>query len=572
MASRSSRTGPVDPRLWQRARATRTYLAAGVAVGTATAVLIVAQAWLLADAIGDTFALVRTGDAVTTRDLTTLTAALPVLVAVIGGRALLTWLNQVLAVRASAAVKSQLRADIVEARLRRRDPVSSGVGPAVGDSASLVTVVTQGLDALDGYFARYLPQLVLAVTIPLVVGIAILSADWIAAATIALTLPLIPLFMVLVGWVTQARVARRQRVQSRLAHHFADLVAGLPTLQIFGRARAQAEGLQRSEAAHRSETMATLRISFLSSLVLELLATLSVALVAVGVGLRVVEGHLDLTVALFVLILAPEAYLPLRQVGTHYHDSADGIAAAERAFGLIDADVPTTSTTVLPRVAQSMIELDGVTVVYPGAERAAVTDVHLAVGPREIVALHGPSGGGKSTLVDVVMGFVRPTSGTLRVRGVDVEDADLDAWRRQLAWVGQQPVLLAGTIGANVALGAANAAGARIRSALRRAGAADLDPDRTVGPRGEGLSPGEIRRVAVARALLRIDLGEAQMLILDEPTAGLDADAEALMITELRGLGIGALVVSHRPAVLAAADRTVFVAPSRTSTKATVGA
>lgn len=524
-------------------------------VGTATAILIVAQAWLLASAIGDTFA---------THELQTLTAALPFLVAVIGGRALLSWLNQVLAVRASAAVKSQLRADIVEARLRRRDSGDAPAGPRVADSASLVTVVTQGLDALDGYFARYLPQLVLAVTIPLVVGIAILRADWIAAVTIALTIALIPVFMVLVGWMTKVRVARRQRVQSRLAHHFADLVAGLPTLQVFGRARAQAEGLQHSEAAHRSETMATLRISFLSALVLELIATLSVALVAVGIGVRVVEGHLDLTVALFVLILAPEAYLPLRHIGKHYHDSADGIAAAERAFALIDADVPTTSSTILPRVADSMVELDGVTVVHPGAERAAVTDVHLSISPREIVALYGPSGGGKSTLVDVIMGFVRPTSGTLRVQGVEVEDVDLDGWRRQLAWVGQHPVLLAGTIATNVALGTENLADTRISAALRRAGATDLDPGRTVGPRGEGLSPGEIRRVAVARALLRIDLGEAQMLVLDEPTAGLDADAEAIMITELRGLGIGALVVSHRPAVLAAADRTVLVTSART--------
>lgn len=538
--------GAVDPRLLHRARATRGYLVAGIAVSTVTAAVIVAQAWLLATAIAGVF---------TRRDLSAVTATTWPLIAVFLVRGILSWLTTVLAQRSAAAVKSQLRTEIMAARLRQ--PGRGGL-----DGAGLVSVLTQGLDALDGYFARYLPQLVLAATVPLVIGVAILTADWVSAVIIALTVPLIPLFMALVGWVTQARVRRRAVVQDRLAHHFADLVAGLPTLQVFGRARAQAAGLRRTGEAHRRETMATLRVAFLSALVLELLATLSVALVAVGIGLRVVDGNLTLFLGLFVLILAPEAYLPLRQVGVHFHDSADGVAAAERAFALID-DAPTPSapagsgTGTVPDLRSAVIEIDGVDLTYTGAAGPALTDARLLLGPGEIVAVGGASGAGKSTLVAVLLGFLTPDRGRVLVGGVPLADLDPVAWRAALAWVPQHPSLVAGTIADNVRLGAPHAPAARVRSALQRARAGELDPDRVLAAGGEGLSAGEVRRVALARALLRIDCAGGQLLVLDEPTAGLDADAELAVLDELRDLGVGAVVVSHRPAVLAAADRVV---------------
>ena len=542
----SRRGGAVDPRLLRRARATRAYLVAGIAVGTLTALLVVAQAWLLATAIAGTFEQ---------RDLSAVSVTWRPLAGVFVARGLLTWLNSVLAQRSAAAAKSQLRTEILTARLRNP-------GPTDLDGAGLVSVLTQGLDALDGYFARYLPQLVLAATVPLVVGVAILTTDWVSALAVALTVPLIPLFMVLVGRLTQARVRRRAAVQERLAHHFADLVAGLPTLQVFGRAKAQVEGLRRTGEAHRRETMATLRVSFLSALVLELLATLSVAIVAVGIGLRVVNGELTLFIGLFVLILAPEVYLPLRQVGVHYHDSADGVAAAERAFELIDAAPLPTGTQPVPDLAGAVIEVDQVSVTYPGAAEPALAAASLLLGPGEIVAVGGPSGAGKSTLVAVLLGFVRPNSGRVLIGGVPLAELDLAAWRAALAWVPQQPALLAGTIADNIRLGAPDAPVTRVRSALDRAGAAELHLDRVLLAGGEGLSAGEIRRVALARALLRIDCGGGQLLILDEPTAGLDAETELTVITELRQLGIGALVVSHRPAVLAAADRVVELTPA----------
>ncbi|WZX00347.1 thiol reductant ABC exporter subunit CydD [Propioniciclava soli] len=528
----------------RRAAATRWYLVAGALIGCLVAVLTVAQAWVLAGAISGVFAAAPgweyTSPTPGTGWWPELGGAALALAAIFAGKAALGWLNQVLAHRTVAAVKSRLRRDLVAARLARPlDPSAS--------TARLVTLATVGLDALDGYYGKYLPQLLLAVTVPVLVGGVILLADVPAALIIALTLPLIPVFMVLVGWTTQARTERRWATQQRLAHHFADLVTGLPTLQVFGRARAQATGLRRTEDAHRAETMGTLRISFLSALVLELLATLSVALVAVTVGFRVVAHDLDLATALFVLILAPEVYLPVRQVGVHYHDAADGMAAADEALTFIEAApaTPTGPAAALP--AGELVRVEGLAHTYPGADAPAVAGVDLTVAPGEFVVLTGPSGGGKTTVLNALVGFLSPTAGTVAGPG-----------RARIAYVGQNPGMVAGTIATNVRLGDPDASDAAVADALARAGAPGMDPARDVGDDGEGLSAGERRRVAVARALLRIDAG-ADLLLLDEPTAGLDADAEASLLAGLRATGVAAVVVSHRPAVLAGADRVVRI-------------
>ena len=559
---RTARRGPLDPRLLRRGRATLGYLIAGVAVGSATAVLTIVQAWALSSALGEIFE---------THALGVLDVVVPVLVAVFAGKAVLAWLNQWLAQRASAAVKSRLRRDVLAARLA--DPVRPEPS-----TASLVTLLTQGLDALDGYYSKYLPQLVLAVTVPLIIGIAILTADFTSAFIVAATLPLIPIFMALVGWTTQARTRKRWRVQTRLAGHFADLVAGLPTLQVFGRARAQAEGLRRSEAAHRRETMGTLRVSFLSALILELLASLSVAIVAVAIGFRVVFHEVDLTTAFFVLILAPEVYLPVRQVGVHYHDAADGMAAAESAFaiiegaenrpagrppveapsvrprpvGLVEApsngrgDTHRTGCGELTRPGPELLRITGLTVSYPGAAGPVLDGVDLTVTSGELAVITGTTGAGKTTLLHALMGFVTPNAGTI-------------ALRARVAWVAQNPGMVNGTIADNVRLGAPDAADADVRHVLRLAGGASLDPARGVGDDGEGLSAGERRRVAVARAILRVTRGEAELLVLDEPTAGLDAATETALLDALAGLGVTILAVSHRPAVIARADRVLHL-------------
>jgi len=534
MPQRTGR-GPVDPRLLSRARATRVFLGAGVAAGTATAMLVIYQAWLLARSITS---IAETGA------LGGLATTLVLLGVVLVGRAALMWLTTWLAHRSAAAVKSQLRHDIMAATLDQ---------PGGTSSASLVTLMTQGLDGLDGYFSKYLPQLVLAVTVPLLAGAVILFEDWTSALIIAVTVPLIPLFMAMVGWTTEARVRRRYRYQTRLARHFADLVAGLPTLQVFGRAKAQAEGLRRTEDANRSETMGTLRISFLSALVLELVSTLSVAIVAVTIGTRLVYYGIDFRTALFVLILAPEVYLPIRQVGVHYHDSADGIAAAEAAFVEIDrmrAPRPDAAVGQGPIVVEALTHSYGDVVALPATS--------FVLAPGEVVALSGPSGGGKSTLLAALLGFLTPTGGSVTVDGVGPDETSGRMWRRRFAYVAQTPGMIAGTVGDNVRLADPQAGDDEVREVLAAAGAPDLELDHQVGDEAEGLSAGERRRVGIARALLRIRR-DADVLVLDEPTAGLDADSEATVVESVRASGASAIVVSHRPAVLAAADRVVRI-------------
>jgi ATP-binding cassette subfamily C protein CydD len=435
----------------------------------------------------------------------------------------------------------------------------------------VVALLVRGLDGLDGYFVKYLPQLVAACVVPLVIGLAILRVDLTSAITIGVTLPLIPVFMVLIGLATRTMQRRRWSSLARLAHHYTDLLAGLPTLKVFGRARAQVRGLEKTNESYRSETVATLRLAFCSALVLEIASTLSVALVAVAIGLRLIDGHLDLRTAFFVLLLAPEVYLPVRAVGVHYHDSADGLAAAERAFEVLDTPARAAGQHGIRVSRPSRISFEEVEVTYPDRAVPALRVLTLELAPGETVALTGPSGSGKSTILAVLLGLVTPTGGTVRVDGEDLADLDLDAWRRRIAWLPQRPTLLAGTIGENVALGTPAADAAAVRDALIGAGAAELDPARVVGEWGEGLSVGERRRVGLARALVRVRAGGAWLALVDEPTAGLDpATEDSVIRTALAGLHAGGvtgssrpvtvLLVTHRVATMAVADRVVELA------------
>ena len=431
-----------------------------------------------------------------------------------------------------------------------------------GGTGDLATLATGGIDALDEYFARYLPQLLLAVIVPVVVLVAVLSSDWIAAGIIAITLPLIPLFMALVGAATRDRTDRQLHSLQRLSGHFLDVVAGLPTLKVFGRAKAQARAVRDMTDRYRRTTMATLRLAFLSSLVLELLATLSVALVAVAVGLRLLGGHLELHTALFVLVLAPEAYLPLRLLGANFHASAEGMSAASQVFEVLEAPTPPRgNVTRVPDPAVTGLRIEGLRVDYPGRAEPALQDLSLVVEPGEVLAVTGPSGCGKSTLLGVLLGFVSPAAGSVRLGDVDLRDLDPDAWRVQLAWVPQHAHLFAASIADNIRLGRPDASQPDLERAVIDAGldgvVASLAHglDTPLGEHGAGLSVGERQRVALARAFLR----DAPLLLLDEPTANLDGDTEAEVLATVRRLAHGRTVVlvAHRPALAAMADRVV---------------
>jgi ATP-binding cassette subfamily C protein CydD len=532
---------PLDPRLLRRAREARVFLGASVLIGVASGVLIVVQAVLLAHGIAG---VVLRGSGVT--------GVAWGLALVVVGRALLVWAQEVVAQRAAAAVKSTLRRQVLEHSLKLGPVWLSGER-----SSALTTLLTKGLDDMDPYFARYLPQLVLASTVPAGVIGWMATGDLIAAGTVLITLPLIPIFMALIGWATQARSRRRQHALAVLAHHFADVVGGLTTLKLFGRAKAQEAAVRRVTDQHRTASMGSLRLAFLSSFALELLASISVALVAVGVGLRLVDGKLGLETALMVLILAPEAYLPLRQVGLQFHASADGVAASEEVFRVLETPLPVRGDrTDVPDLRTTPLHLYDVTVRYPGRAEPALNGFDLELRPGEVVALTGPSGAGKSTALAVLLGFVEPERGVVVAGGSAADEFDPVAWRRQFAWVPQRPGLRLGTVADNVRLGRPDASDDEVRLALITAGAGELALDKPVGEQGQLLSGGQQRRVALARALIT----DAPVLLLDEPTAGLDPDAEATVVAGLRSTGRTVLMVAHRPALIAAADRTVSVA------------
>jgi thiol reductant ABC exporter CydD subunit len=539
---------PLDRRLLRYARTTRTYLAACVTLGLALAGLLIAQATLLADMI--------TGAFLDGRTLSDLETPLILLGAVVIGRALVTWTQQVAAYRCSAAVKAQLRSRLLDHTVR--------LGPgwlSEERSGELATLATQGAEALDGYFSRYLPQLVLACLVPVAVMIWVLKADLVAGVTIALTLPLIPIFMVLVGRAAQRKMDRQWGTLSLLAGHFLDVVAGLPTLKVFGRAAAQTQTINTITGDYARATMSTLRVSFLSALVLELLSSLAVALVAVAVGLRLLAGEVGLSTALLVLILTPEAYWPLRQLGVHYHASVEGIIAAQRIFAVLETPGPQVGhRSDLPDVASSAVRVEEVTVTYPGRAEPALQGASLVLSPGEVVALVGPSGCGKSTMAALLVGFVRPYRGRVLVGKRDLAELNPDVWRRQVAYLPQKPRLFAGTIADNVRLGAPQSSDEAVRRALQAAGAGFVEGmpagiDTPLGERGSGLSAGQRQRIALARTLLR----DAPLMVLDEPTSGLDVDSEATVLDAMRQLVTGrtVLLITHRPALLAIADRVV---------------
>jgi ATP-binding cassette, subfamily C, bacterial CydCD len=543
----------VDPRLLRYTKGTRRFLVLTVALGGVTAALVLAQAWLIATTVSDVV--------VHHRSLSEVLNLVILLALAVLARATVAWLGERMADRASASAKSELRSALA-ARI-------AALGPAAVESqppGRLVVLSTKGIDALDAYFARYLPQLFLAVIVPVSVVVVVLGADWVSALIIAVTLPLIPLFLSLVGASTAARMRRQALLLQRLAGHFLEMVAGLPTLKVFGRAKAQVAAVTDVTDQYRTATMATLNVAFLSSLILELLATVSVALVAVSVGLRLLGGHLGLGTALFVLILAPEAYLPLRQLGATHHASAEGIQAIGEVVALLEQPLATTGgRRDVPDPTRSAIEIDNLEVCYPGRTVPALSALTLSVRPGEILAVAGPSGCGKSTLLNVLLGMAPSWTGSVRVGGTDLRDLDPDAWRSHLAWVPQRPHLFARSIADNVRLGRADASDQAVTDAIAAAGLDEVVAalpdglDTVLGHGGAGLSAGERQRVALARAFVR----DAPILLLDEPTAGLDGRTESAVLAAVRRLieGRTVILVAHRPSLLAEAHRVVRLAP-----------
>ncbi|HUO70362.1 MAG TPA: thiol reductant ABC exporter subunit CydD [Solirubrobacteraceae bacterium] len=539
----------LDPRLLHRTRSARPLLAIDTALGIATALAVLLQAGALARIAARAFAGAT---------LRTLAPDFALLVIAFALRGAFAWGMEIAGRRAAWSVLSELRLALVQKRLRDQ--------PLAVDSAGggeIAAAAVQGIEALEGYFARYLPQVVLASVVPLLVVLWVAFVDLESAVIMLLTLPLVPVFMWLIGRYTEQRTRERWQALQRLSTHFLDVVRGLPTLRAFGRARHQVSVLGEVSERYRRATMGTLRVSFLSGSVLELAATLGVALVAVTAGVRLVGGGLGLQAGLTVLILAPELYLPFRRLGAEYHASADGLAVAERMFALLDTPAAAApgGPRSAPSPARASVRLERVSFSYPARPGLVLDGLSLELPPGEAVALVGESGAGKSTVAALLLGMLQPTSGRISVGGIDLRSCQIDAWRQLIAWVPQQPTLFRGTVAANIRLGNPDADDDSVCAAAARAGADEFIgglPDgyaTVIGDGGRSLSPGERRRIGLARAFVR----NAPLVILDEPTADLDPRSVELVAAAVRRLAPGRtmLLIAHRPELVRDVDRVV---------------
>ncbi|MFB7843084.1 thiol reductant ABC exporter subunit CydD [Microbacterium sp. NPDC056052] len=555
---------PIDPRLLRWAPAARTYLAVSAGIALVQTAVTITFAGLLAAGITD----VAEGRSPL--------GHLPWLALVVLVRAVLLWVSEAWGARAAAQAGRELRTALLDA-IARRGPAWLGTR----NRAALAVTAGHGLDALDPYFSRYIPQLVLtAIATPVIVAV-MWWQDWPSGLAAAVTLPLIPLFLILIGIATRSVQRTQLQVLHALAARFADTVQGLATLRLFGRERRAAARMRETADQYRRETMRVLRYSFLSGFALELLSSLAVAIIAVSVGLRLLGGELSLGVGLFVLLLAPEAFLPLRQVGVQFHAAAEGVAATEDVFEVLESDPSAAGPGVqgahgaedragiapAARVRTGgavRLVVDGVAVRH-GARR--LPEVSFVAEPGTVTLIEGRSGSGKSSLLAALRGAAEH-DGTVAAEGA--ADPDPATW---LAWAGQRPGLIRGTIAANVALGDPAPDLARVRVALADAAAPDLDPAQELGVQGAGLSGGQAQRVAVARALYRLGSG-AGVLALDEPSSALDAETEQRLWASLRRAaddGGTVLLVSHRESARAIADQVVQIgAPPAPSVPAQV--
>ena len=544
------------------AHAARRYIAITALLGGATAVLVVVQAVLIS----------RSVSPVVTSRAALGTVALPVglLALVMAARAAVLYVQEALAHRAATRTIIELRRRVLEH--------AAALGPrwAAEHGSDTATLLTRGLNDLEPYFTRYLPQLLLAATVTPLTGLILLVEDLPSAVAVACTIPLIPVFMILIGRLTQRHSEERLEAMERLGGQVLDLLAGLPTLKALGREAGPAKRVRALGQAYNTATMQALRVAFLSGAVLEFITTLSVAIVAVQVGFRLLFGRMDLATALLVIMIAPEVYQPLRQVGFHFHASANGVAAANAVFEVLGAPLPGRGTLPAPDLSSAVIEIEDLGVAARGSWAPAGLTARIR--PGRLVALAGSSGAGKTTTSQVLLSLLPADRGAVRVVGpagdaVDLSQIDPTTWWAQIAWVPQRPVIVPDTVLANV-IGPDRAAeldGARpeerlprLRTAARATGLDEVVSAlprgwRTrVGQGGVGLSVGQRQRLSLTRALM----SDAPLVVLDEPTAHLDAASEAHVlegVEMLRSQGHTVVVVAHRAALLARADDVIEV-------------
>lgn len=540
-----------DKRVAAASSGARIRLTLTIGCGTLGGILMVLQAWLLANVIDRLFL-----------QQAPLADAMPLmwwLVGVFGLRSAVNYFSTVFAGQASRLIRQALRTKLISHLMALGPSYVSGER-----SGELSNTVTEGVEALDAYIREFLPRISLAAIVPLTILLVVFPADTLTGFVLLFTAPVTPVFMWLIGSTAGKMAEKRFDQLSRLSAHFLDVLQGLTTLKLFGRSRQQIEVIRSVTGDFRHTTMEVLRIAFLSSLVLEIVGTLSTALVAVEVGIRLLYDGLIFRDALFILILAPDFYQPLRDLGSSFHSSTAGSAAAKRIFEVLETPVlqpaPAASTHVQFNQA---IRFDNVTVRYREATAPALSNINLAINVGETVAVVGPSGAGKSTLAALLLRFVEPTTGSITVDGMPLTSIPASTWRTQISWVSQRPYLFNTTVADNIAMSRPDASLADIRAAAEAAFANQFIselPDgynTVVGEQGVRLSGGQMQRVALARAFLR----DAPLLILDEATANLDVRTEAQIEQAVQRLmkERTTIIIAHRLNTVASADKILVL-------------
>lgn len=547
-------------RLLRGGAAARSMLIASGVLGAMTALAIVAQAALMAYVVSEAF--------IDGADLESLKGPLLVLLAVALLRAVLAGGFELSGRLGAQRVMARLRGELIEHLLIERPTRDEGER-----SGELASAAVQGVDSIETYFARYLPQVILAALVPPTILIVAAINDWQAALVLLLTAPLIPVFMILIGRSAEDATRARWQTLALLSAHFLDVVRGLPTLRAHGRADAQAETMDRVGEQLNDETMGTLRIAFTSALVLELLAMIGTGLVAAVVGVQLAAGSLGFQAGLTVLLLAPELYQPFRQVGVQYHAAADGLAAAERIFEVLDTpssiDSPADPLPA-PSPAATTLRLEDIGVTYAGRGEQALSDINLSIAPGEKIALTGSSGSGKSTIAALLARLIDPTAGAVTCGGIDLREVAPNEWRSMITWVPQRPHVFALSLRDNVALGArASIDDERVRGALAAVGLEDLEHSSAnglhtiLGEGGRQLSLGEQQRLGLARAWLR----RSPLIVLDEPTAYLDRSSAELAREAIAELADGRslVLITHDERLAQLADRRIQLDNGRLS-------
>lgn len=524
-------------------------LRTAIALGGLGGLLVIAQAWCLAHIVNAVVFAQQT--------MADVQNYLAGILLIIVFRVIVSYVTERVAFLASAGIKQSMRASLLK-KIQQ-------LGPAYlsGErSGEISTTLTAGVEALENYYARYLPAMSLALWVPLSILVFVFPVDWKSALVMLFTAPLIPFFMILIGKGAEKLNQQQWQQLARLGGHFLDVIQGLTTLKLFNASRREARVVERISEEYREATMKVLRVAFLSSLALEFFATVSIAIVAVLIGFRLLFAEMDFQSGFFILLLAPEFYLPLRSLGTHYHSRMEAIASSERIIEILQTPLTTCDERRIDVKTKSIgVSLRDVTFNY--ADRAALKGVSFDIPAGEHVALVGPSGSGKSTLINLLLGFLQPEHGEILINQHNLQQINLDSWRQTIAWIPQRPRLFYGSVQDNLTLGMKDVDQASILDALEKSYAREFVeklPDglaTRIGEGGQGLSGGQIQRLALTRAFLR----QPGLLILDEPTAHLDRHSESIIQQALEEFSKGRTVLSiaHRLSTILQADRIIVL-------------